>query len=202
MRQSSKALRAGTPARARLLVTMLSTCSLSLPVAGCLLSGDLPEPNLVVPASYDRGPKSPVVAQKALPSPDWWTKFRSRELTALIEEARENNLDIAAAIARIVQADAQARITGAALLPLITANGTATNSQASLTTSKAAIVSINQRPASNAPTNNLKAILDATYELDFSGKTRAAMRAAEETAVASRYDREVVGLTTVVAVAN
>ncbi|HEY4975085.1 MAG TPA: efflux transporter outer membrane subunit, partial [Steroidobacteraceae bacterium] len=37
---------------------------------------------------------------------------------------------------------------------------------------------------------------------DFWGKNRALMRAAEEAAVASRYDREVVGLTTVVAAAN
>jgi len=44
--------------------------------------------------------------------------------------------------------------------------------------------------------------LNASYEIDFWGKNRAALRAAEETAVASRYDREVVGLSTVVAVAN
>ena len=102
---------------------MLQTCSLMLPLGGCLLSGDMPEPNLVVPASYDGGPKNPAAAQAALPPLDWWTKFRSRELTALIEEARTNNLDIAAAIARIVQADAQARVTGAALLPVVDLNG-------------------------------------------------------------------------------
>ena len=42
----------------------------------------------------------------------------------------------------------------------------------------------------------------ASYEIDFWGKNRAALRAAEENAVASRYNREVVGLTTVVSVAN
>src|SRR6185437_429359 len=201
MRQSSKAPRAGTSARVRLMVTMLSTCTLSLPVAGCLLSGDLPEPNLVVPASYDRGPKSPIAAQKALPSLDWWTKFRSRELTSLIEEARENNLDIAAAIARIVQADAQARITGAALLPLVTANGEATRTQSSRTTTKATAATLGGR-GGDFITNNVQATLNASYEIDFWGKNRALLRRDEELAVASRYDREVVGLTTVVAVAN
>jgi multidrug efflux system outer membrane protein len=48
----------------------------------------------------------------------------------------------------------------------------------------------------------LAASLTASYEIDFWGKNRAALRAAEETAVASRYNREVVGLTTVVSVAN
>jgi NodT family efflux transporter outer membrane factor (OMF) lipoprotein len=185
---------------------MLQTCSLMLPLGGCLLSGDMPEPNLVIPASYDSGPKSPVTAQAALPSLDWWTKFRSRELTALIEEARANNLDIAAAIARIVQADAQARVTGAPLLPLITADGNAVNQQATKTGSKASIISLKQtgKSSSTGPivTNNLTATLTASYEIDFWGKNRAAQRSAEELAVASRYDREVIELTTVVTVAN
>jgi len=206
MRHSSKVLRAGTSDRARRLVTMVQTASLMLPLGGCLLSGDLPEPNLVVPAAYDQGPKNPAAAQAKLPSLDWWRNFRSRELTAIIEDARTNNLDIAAAVARIVQADAQARIAGAALLPLITANGNAVNSQSSKTTSKANIISLKQtgRTLTGAPivTNNLQATLNASYELDFWGKNRAALRAAEETAIASRYDREVVGLSTVVSAAN
>ena len=44
--------------------------------------------------------------------------------------------------------------------------------------------------------------LNASYEIDFWGKNRAAQRAAEELAVASRFDREVVALSTVVSVAN
>jgi multidrug efflux system outer membrane protein len=188
---------------------MLSTVSLTLPLCGCLLSGELPEPNLVIPPAYDNGPKQPATARAALPSLDWWRQFRSRELTALIEEARANNLDIAAAVARIVQADAQARIAGAPLLPLITANGNASNSQSSLTTSKSNIIAIKEGGGqtrggtlSNAPVNNLQATLNASYEIDFWGKNRAALRNAEELAVASRFDREVVDLSTVASVAN
>ena len=48
----------------------------------------------------------------------------------------------------------------------------------------------------------LSTSLTASYEIDFWGKNRAALRAAEESAVASRYNREVVGLTTVVVTAN
>jgi multidrug efflux system outer membrane protein len=205
MRHSLKALRAKRGARARLLVVMLQTCALMLPVGGCLLSGDLPEPGLVVPASYDGGPKSPIAAQAALPSLDWWRKFRSRELTAVIEEARVANLDIAAAIARIEQADAQARITGAPLLPLITLNGNGTHTQASKTTSKPSAANLGRNTYNSTRdivTNNVQATLNASYEIDFWGKNRAALRAAEESAVASRYDREVVGLSTVAAAAN
>jgi NodT family efflux transporter outer membrane factor (OMF) lipoprotein len=42
----------------------------------------------------------------------------------------------------------------------------------------------------------------ASYELDFWGKNRALVRAAEETAAAARFDREVVALSTMAAVAN
>jgi multidrug efflux system outer membrane protein len=177
---------------------MLQTFSLILPLGGCLLSGDLPEPGLVIPASYDGGPRSPLAAQAALPSLDWWRKFRSRELTAVIEEARAANLDIAAAIARIEQADAQARITGAPLLPLITLNGSGTQTQAS----KTARLGRGSSSSGSGINDNVQATLNASYEIDFWGKNRAALRAAEESAVASRYDREVIGLSTVAAAAN
>ena len=180
---------------------MLQGFCLMLPLGGCLLTGDKPEPGLDIPQAYDRGPKNPEVAEAALPPLDWWRGFRSRELTEIIEEARAANLDIAAAIARIVQADAQARIAGAALLPIVDLNGNAARAQQSKTTGLG-----NGKPFIDdrgfAVGNNLTASLTASYEIDFWGKNRAALRAAEETAVASRYDREVVGLTTVVAAAN
>jgi multidrug efflux system outer membrane protein len=166
-----------------------------LPLGGCLLNGDLPEPGLDIPAAYDGGPRNPAAAQTALPPLDWWRKFRSRELTAIIEQARVANLDIAAAIARIVQADAQARIAGAALLPAISLNGSGIHTQASKTE--------NSSGTRDIVTNKLNATLNvASFEIDFWGKNRAALQAAEQSAVASRFDREVVGLSTVVSAAN
>lgn len=162
---------------------LLSLC-LTLPLAGCLLT-DKPEPGLDIPQAYDRSSPNPAIAEAALPPLDWWRGFRSRELTEIIEETRAANLDIAAAIARIVQADAQARIAGSALLPVVDLNGGATRSHVAQTNSK-----------------SVSATLNASYEIDFWGKNRSALRAAEQTAVASRFDREVVGLSTVVAAAN
>ncbi len=184
---------------------MLQTVSLIVPLGGCLLRQDLPEPNLVVPASYQYGPKSPVVARRAVPHLDWWRQFRSRELTALIEQTRSANLDIAAAVARIVQADAQARIAGAALLPIVTLNGTGSHTQASKTMSKATAANLGANTyigTRDIETNNLQATLNASYEIDFWGKNRAALQGAEESAVATRYDREVVALSAVATTAN
>ena len=49
---------------------------------------------------------------------------------------------------------------------------------------------------------NYSASLSASYELDFWGKNRDAAQAAEETAVANRFDRDVVALITLTTVAN
>jgi len=130
-------------------------------------------------------------------------RLRSRELTEIIEEARAANLDIAAAVARIVQADATARIAGAPLLPLIDFNGNGTHSQQSKTTGSTNVISISRSGANlSIINNNLTATLNASYDIDFWCKNRSALRSAEELAVASRFDQEVVALTTVVTAAN
>ena len=67
----------------------------------------------------------------APPTLDWWRGFRSSELTQLMEEAQTVNLDIAAAVSRIVEADAQARQAGAALLPSLSGSGQETYSRTS-----------------------------------------------------------------------
>jgi NodT family efflux transporter outer membrane factor (OMF) lipoprotein len=174
---------------------MLQGICLALPLGGCFLNGDKPDPALDIPVAYEYGPKKPVVAEAGVPSLDWWRGFHSKELTELIEEARLSNLDIAVAIAQIVQADAQSRVAGAPLLPLITGNGSATRSRPSQSLAGGS-------GGGASEFNNLNASLSASYEIDFWGKNRAALRAAEEGAVASRYNREVVSLTTVVSVAN
>jgi len=112
-----------------------------------------------------------------------------------MEEAQTVNLDIAAATARFVQADAQARIAGAALLPTLQGNGSEAYSRTS--GSSASGLSIGGREVVN-----YTASLSAAYELDFWGKNRDATLAAEETAVANRFQRDVVALTTLVTVAN
>lgn len=182
---------------------MLQSVCITLPLGGCLLAGDKPEPGLNIPATYSAGPRNPAAAEARVPPLDWWRGFRSRELTEIIEEARAANLDIAAAVARIVQADATARIAGAPLLPLIDFNGNGTHSQQSKTTGSTNVISISRSGASlSIINNNLTATLNASYEIDFWGKNRSALRSAEELAVASRFDQEVVALTTVVTTAN
>jgi multidrug efflux system outer membrane protein len=171
--------------------------ALALPLAGCLSNEIIPT-GIDLPNAYRAGPRNP---DAALPSVVWWRGFRSRELTDLIEESLTSNFDVAVAVARIVQADAQSRIVGATLLPLVDLNADAVRSVASRTTSGSSSNG-NGGGSGSSPRTIYSASLSASYEIDFWGKNRAALRAAEELAVASRFDREIVALTTVVSVAN
>jgi outer membrane protein, multidrug efflux system len=161
--------------------------------SGCILTSELPDPALDVPQGYKAARLTSPDA--ATPTLDWWRGFRSSELTTLMEEAQTVNLDIAAAAARLIQADAQARITGAALLPSLSGGGQEAYSRTS--GSSASGLSIGGREVVN-----YSASLSASYELDFWGKNRDATLAAEETANANRFDRDVVALTTLAGVAN
>lgn len=171
----------------------VAVACLALGSSGCLLTADLPDPALDVPPGYKAaGAKNPLDAPPTL---DWWRGFRSGELTTLMEEAQTVNLDIAAATARFIQADAQARVAGAPLFPSLSGAGqeaysrTSGSSSSGLTNGGREVV-------------NYQAALSASYELDFWGKNRNAAQTAEETAVASRFDRDVVALATLTSVAN
>lgn len=154
------------------------------------MTQDLPDPALDVPAQYKYAGKP-----DARPTLDWWRGFRSAELTQLMEEAQTVNLDIAAAVSRIVEADAQARQAGAALLPSVSTGGSETYSRTS--GASASGLSIGGREVVN-----YSASLSASYQLDFWGQNRDALQSAEETANANRFDRDVVALTTLASVAN
>jgi len=162
-------------------------------VAGaCSLGPNYAKPNLDIPATWRDGQ-----AQAPIwPSSDWWRGFGSPQLDSLIAEAQADNLDVAAAAARVRQADAQARIAGAALLPSVVLGSD---------------VSRVRQPSSSGSSGNgssgkgtplYDATISASYEIDFWGKNRSALEAAQETAQASRYDEQTIALTTVSSVAT
>jgi outer membrane protein, multidrug efflux system len=148
-------------------------------LSGCIFSSERSDLAPDVPPKYGSG--RGVTAPPAL---DWWRGFHSRELTNLIEEAQIANLDIGAAMGRIMQADAQAKIVGSPLLPEVDFTGFAQRF----------------RNPGGPERDLIQAALNASYEIDFWGKNRAASRATQEIAVATRFDKEIVVLSTIVAV--
>jgi NodT family efflux transporter outer membrane factor (OMF) lipoprotein len=192
-------------ASGRRFVLVLCGILLVQTLGGCILGTERPDIALDIPRAYRAAGRAP---EAAMPKLDWWREFRSRELTALIEEAEVANFDIAAAVARIVQADAQARITGAALLPTVDFNASATRTRTSQAGIGGTVVTTDGVVTSSGGGGgqservSYRTSLSASYQLDFWGKNRAALRSAEEVANAARFDREVVALTTMTSVAN
>jgi outer membrane protein, multidrug efflux system len=185
------------------IVPALAALLLAPGLSGCILGSERPELNLEVPGGYREASKR--APDAAVPALDWWRGFRSKELTSLMEDAQIFNLDIAVAIAQIVQADAQVGVSGAPLLPSISGSvnaeqehfGSATGGSSGSSNN---LTGLSSGGASNFSTYN--AGLTASYMLDFWGKNQATLHAAEESATSARYNREVVTLSTIVTVAN
>ena len=161
----------------------------ALLLSGCDLGPDYERPGAAEPATWREASS----AQAALwPSADWWRGFGSPQLDQLEAEAQQANYDLGASVARIREADALARVAGAALLPSVGA-GAGASSQREL-------FPINGGNRVTYPEYTLG--LTASYEVDFWGKNHATLAAAKATALASRYDRQVVALTVVTGVAT
>src|SRR6185437_1830064 len=154
-------------------------------LAGCILGTERPELNLEVPTAYRAAPGRN--ADAAVPMVDWWRGFRSGELTSLMDAAQVYNLDIAVAIAQIVQADAQVGVSGAPLLPTLTGNASAERQKQS-----SANTITSGQGFGGTTFNTFQTSLTASYMVDFWGKNRATLYAAEENATVARYNREVL----------
>jgi outer membrane protein, multidrug efflux system len=159
-----------------------------------MLDWEVPDATVETPAAFRAArPKS------APPIPsgsDWAAEFRSAELTHIVEQALAQNLDIAAAVTRIEQADAQARIASSALWPNVNMNNIAERVQIPGT------LTPNVRPSSPTRVNFFQLGLTASYEIDFWGKNHDASYAARLLADVSRSDRDVVAIATIVSVVN
>ena len=162
--------------------TLIAVLSLSL--SGC--AALVPEPaRPVLPAQWRNAP----AAEAAAVDQDWWRSFGSAELTNLVQAARRQSLDVAAAEARMRQAEATTRVVGAELSPSL---------RADLNASRSARLGGNAEVTGNSFTAGFA----ASYELDLWGRLRANRDAALATLQASTFDRDAVRLTLSAAVAS
>jgi len=128
----------------------------------------------------------------------WWTHFGSPQLNRLIERTRLDSHDLAAAMARVRQAQASVVIAGASLLPEIKA-GLNGNRQELLRGKGYSQLDVSR---DNRTIDYYDANLSASYELDFWGGKRAARDSALSNLSASQFDRATVELTLLSGVAN
>jgi NodT family efflux transporter outer membrane factor (OMF) lipoprotein len=175
-------MRCGARKSVAILCALVSACSVGTPYR----KPEIPLSQTWQAQGSGEGAEEPAI----WPSADWWHGFGSGRLDELISQARSSNDDLAAAMARVQEADAQLRIAGAPLLPALDLGATATRQRASVDGQGTVLF------------NYFSPVLSASYELDFWGKNRAARDEARALAVASRYDRETVALTVISSVAS
>lgn len=175
----------------KLRLSLLTAC---LILSACGSPVQRPDSGLQAPAAW----QSPHAASIARNNPLWWTQFGSPELDQLIEQARVGSFDLAAAAARVRQAQAGKVIAGGSQLPEI---------KAGLNANRQKLLRGNGYSQLDADSNN-KAVdyfdtnLSATYEIDFWGGKQASRDSAQFTLQASEFDRATVELTLLSGVAN
>jgi NodT family efflux transporter outer membrane factor (OMF) lipoprotein len=121
----------------------------------------------------------------------WWTQFGSAPLNRLVDQARRDSFDVAAAMARVRQAQATAVIAGAPLLPEVKFNLAASHQKLLHGTGGPDL----DASQSDDAVNNFGANLTASYEVDFWGGRAAARDSALHSLRASEFDQATVELT-------
>ncbi|WP_091532444.1 efflux transporter outer membrane subunit [Fontimonas thermophila] len=166
-----------------LLISLLVSAWL---LAGCALTGEgdrTLQPTL--PAQWSvEGSADGLVdlhpTQAAILS-RWWQQFADPVLSALIADALDENLDLAAARAQLRAARAQRRLSGAALGPTVDVSASASHASTSGETGSA------QRSRTLYSTG-----FDASWEIDLFGGLRQGVEAAQAEAEASLEDLRTV----------
>ncbi|HUM11148.1 MAG TPA: efflux transporter outer membrane subunit [Myxococcaceae bacterium] len=162
---------------------------MAVATTGCLMGPDYQRPVVPTPATYRDAPPTQDAATIAdLP---WWTVFKDPELQSLLAEAVQNNRDLRAAVARVEQARALARIQKAQILPAVTANAGASYGRGSLTA-----------PSEN-PVSGAVFTLDAqvSWEIDVWGRIRRGTEAAVAEYLATEQGRRAATVSLVADVA-
>lgn len=156
----SRAPREKSSVNSRTFLVVL-TCLLS----ACTVGPDYTAPKLPVPTSWNGRENTAAVTEPTASTPalsSWWLALDDETLNRLIEVARGQNLDLAAARAKIREARATYRQVGGALLPTVDGTGSANRSR-----------------SNGSVGTSFQAGFDASWELDlFGGKKRRVEAAA------------------------
>jgi NodT family efflux transporter outer membrane factor (OMF) lipoprotein len=170
-------------------------------VGGCTVGPDYSEPQLAVPPGYleTQGAGEAQLGR-------WWQAFGDAQMSALVDQALRQNLDIEMATARIREARAQERVAGAGASPQVAAD-------ASVTRQRISENAIPVPPGSGAAGGQgfalpgeefttWRAGFDASWELDLFGRNRRERQAAAARIGAAVWNRRDVEVSIAAEVAN
>ena len=174
----------------RFLVISLWTFTLG----GCALGPDYERPPVEEPGSF-RMQQGATLEDVSLADLGWWELFEDENLQAIIRKALVENKDLRIAVARVRESRAHLVATGADQFPRIDGKSSIQRNQ----TSQAVVRqfgfpgNIPQIPA----TNQFRATVDLSFELDLWGRLRRATEAARADLLAMESARRTIVLTLV-----
>jgi NodT family efflux transporter outer membrane factor (OMF) lipoprotein len=172
----------------------LSLLTLCLLLGACGTPVQRPDSGIRPPAAWH----SPHTVGAIHDNQQWWNRFGSPQLGQLIEQARLGSYDLAAAIARVRQAQAGTVIAGGSQLPEVKA-GLNANRQKLM---RGSGYSQLDADSDNDAVDYFTANLVASYEIDFWGGQRAGRDSAQFSLQASEFDQATVELTLLSGVAS
>lgn len=130
----------------------------------------------------------------------WWTRFHDPALTSIIEQALAQNLDLQAAMARVVRARAQASAAGARQLPSLRLDGNISREHQSLDSPLGVVAST--LPGYNRNMTVYDIGLGASWELDLFGGLRRSAQTASALAQVAQAQRDGVRVSLVAEAAD
>jgi NodT family efflux transporter outer membrane factor (OMF) lipoprotein len=172
--------------RSRFVRTVIAAFGIlhALTLASCAVGPDYRPAPVTLSAFHNaRAADGRNAAIPAPPIDRWWTGFDDPMLTSIVERALEQNLDLAAALARVDQARAAARGAGAALLPTADATGQAAKGRLSLESPIGAIG--RHLPGFDRDLTLYDIGMGASWEIDLFGGLRRGAEAARAEADAA-----------------
>lgn len=153
----------------------------ALALAGCMVGPDYVRPAAPTPAAFKEmeGWKTAQPRDDA-PRGNWWEAFGDADLDALLRQVDISNQTIAAAAARMRQAQAVTQAARAALFPFVTGNATASRS--------ARAAGGATGTGTSGVANSFNVGLDVGWEIDLWGGVRRGIEAGSAAAQASAAD--------------
>jgi NodT family efflux transporter outer membrane factor (OMF) lipoprotein len=172
-------------------------------LAGCTVGPDYSPPQLAVPDRFaeDAAQHRPSDAELA----SWWNGFGDPLLGKLVSKALAQNLDVETAEARIREARAREVVAGAAGLPQVAAQASATRQRISENALPVPPGGGQQGGAFGLPGSEFttwRAGFDAGWEIDLFGRTRRSVEAAQARTGAAIWDRRDLEVTAAAEVAS
>ena len=166
-------------------------------VAGCNVGPNYKRPNVPAPPAY-RGPDESQVKseqQNSLGDQKWAEVYQEPELQELIRKALANNFDVQIAADRILEQQAQVRITRSNQFPTLSVGGTGIGATFPTAT-------IGSSSGLTSPLSEGSFNLSAAWNPDFWGLYRRQTQAARATLLAQTWAQRAVRLTLVQNVAT